>query len=110
MITQDDAERAVDWLRDNAARMAQERAQRLYLEQWIKTVKATIQSEQQGVSAATAEIIALASPRYAKALLAYKAAIEADERNRFLITAAEAKIEYWRSAEATRRSEGRATS
>ena len=109
MITQADAERAVDWLRDNATRMAQERAERLYLEQYIKTVKATIQTEQEGVSVAAAEIVALASPRYLAVLVAYREAIKADETNRFLIVAAEAKIDAWRSQESTRRAEGRAT-
>ena len=108
MITQDDAEKAVEWLRDNARRMAQERAERLYMEQWIKTVKATIQSEQGGVSAAAAEIVALASPRYLAALQAYRDSIRSDETNRFLIAAAEAKIDAWRSQESTRRAEGRA--
>ncbi len=110
MISPDDAEKAVDWLRDHAKSMAQARAERLYLEQYIKTVKATIQSEQQGVSAAAAEIVALASPRYMASLQAYKEAILADETNRFLVAAAEAKIEAWRSQESTRRAEGKAYS
>jgi hypothetical protein len=108
MITTEDAEKAVDFLRDNATRMAQERAERLYLEQWVKTVKATLQSGSGESSAAKAEIVALASPKYLAALQAYRQAIEADERNRFLITAAEAKIEAWRSQESTRRAEGKA--
>lgn len=110
MITQDDAERAVDWLGNNASEIAQARAERLYIEQWIKTVKATIQAEQEGMSAAASEIVALASPRYAKALAAFKEAVLADERFRFLVAAAEARIEAWRSQESTRRAEGRATS
>jgi translation elongation factor EF-Ts len=108
MITQDDAEKAVDWLRANARKMAQERAERLYLEQWIKTVKATLQTEQVGTSAAASEIAALASPKYLAALQAYKQAVEGDEYNRFMVTAAEAKIEAWRSQESTRRAEGKA--
>lgn len=109
MITQDQAERAVDWLRENARPMAQARAERLYLEQWIKTVRATLQAESQEPSAAKAEMVALASPKYLAALQAYKAAIEADEYARFMVTAAEAKIDAWRSQESTRRAEGRAT-
>ncbi len=105
MITQDDAEKAVDWLRDNAYRMAQERAERLYMEQYIKTVKATIQSEQSGLSTAAAEVVALASPRYLATLQAYRDSIKSDEANRFLAAAAEAKIEAWRSQESTRRAE-----
>jgi alpha/beta superfamily hydrolase len=108
VITQDDAEKAVDWLRANARKMAQERAERLYLEQWIKTVKAQLQVESPAPSAARAEMIALASPKYLAALQAYKQAVEADEYNRFMVTAAEAKIEAWRSQESTRRAEGKA--
>lgn len=110
MITQDDAERAVDWLKANARSMAQARAERLYMEQWIKTVKATLQQEQAGVSVAASEMAALASPKYMAALQAYKQAVEADEYNRFVAASAEAKIEAWRSQESTRRAEGKAYS
>ena len=109
MITQQDAERAVDWLRDNVTKIAQERANRLYMEQYIKTVKATIQVEQAGMSAAASEIVALSSPRYLEVLQAYRDAIQADETNRFWVVAAEVKIDAWRSQESTRRAEGRAT-
>jgi hypothetical protein len=109
MITQEDAERAVDWLGKSAARMAIERAERMYLEQYIKTVKATLMAEEGDASAAKAEMLALASPKYLAALQAYKEAIRVDENNRFLLTAAEARIEAWRSQESTRRAEGKAT-
>ncbi len=109
MITQDQAEKTVDWLRDNARPIAQARAERLYMEQWIKTVKATIQSEQIGMSVAAAETVALASPRYLAALQAFKESVEADEYLRFMAAAAEAKIDAWRSQESTRRMEAKAT-
>lgn len=108
MITQEAAEKAVDWLVTNARTMAAARAQRLYMEQWIKTVKATLMQEMVGLSMAAAESSALSSPRYLEALQAYREAVEADEHNRFLVTAAEAKIEAWRSQEASRRAEGKA--
>ncbi len=111
MISQDDAEKAVDWMRDNARSMAQARAERLYMEQYIKTVKATLQMEDSASpSIAASEMRALASPKYMAALQAYKEAITADETNRFLIAAAEAKIDAWRSQESTRRAEGKAYS
>ena len=109
MITQDQAEKAVDWLRENARSMAQSRAERLYLEQWIKTVKATLQAESPATTSTKSEIYALSSPKYLSSLQTYKAAVEADEYNRFMVTAAEAKIEAWRSQESTRRAEGKAT-
>ena len=83
MISQDQVEKAVDWLRENARSMAQARAERLYLEQYIRTVKATLQAEAGG-SAASSEITALASPKYLAALQAYKEAVEIDEYNRFM--------------------------
>ena len=102
MITEADAEKAVDWVRDNASRMAQERAERLYMEQWIKTVKASLQ-QVFGGSAASSEIEALASPKYLAALQAFREAVQKDEHNRFLLAAAEAKIDAWRSQESSRR-------
>lgn len=108
MISSDDAERAVDWLRNNATQIGEARATRVYLEQWVKTVKARVMVEQIGLSNAAAEAVALASESYSQALEAYRDAVREDERLRFLATAAEAKLEFWRSQEATRRAEGKA--
>lgn len=108
MISQDDAEKAVDWLRDNASTAAKARAERLYLEQWIKTVKAQAMQAFGSLPVAAQEREALTSTAYLAALQAYREAIEADETMRFLIAAAEAKIEAWRSQESTRRAEGKA--
>jgi len=107
MITQDDAERAVDWLRNNADNIAQARATRLYMEQWLKSQRALLQCQQQGMSAAASEAVALSHPDYLKSLSAFKDAVHRDEYMRWMATAAEAKIEYWRSQEATSRAIGR---
>lgn len=108
MISTDDAERAVDWLRDSAAKIGEARATRMYMEQWIKTVCATLMGESQSASAAAQERDALASAKYMAALQAYREAIQQDETLRMLTKAAEAKIEFWRSQESTRRAEGKA--
>jgi len=103
LITDAEIERALDWLRDNAEPMAKARAERLYLEQWVKTVKAQEMMHQQGMSVAASETVALTSTKYTDSLLAFKAAVYEDERLRFLGKAAEAKIEAFRTFEATRR-------
>lgn len=108
MISEADIERAVDWLRDNAAEAAKARAERLYLEAWVKTVLAQESEKAQGSSAAQRESIARTRPAYLAALQAYREAIEADERARFMRDAAAAKIEAWRTMESTRRAEGKA--
>ena len=110
MIRAEDAERAVDWLRDNARALAQARAERLYLEQFLKTVKAEGMKQHMGLPVSAQEREALCSPKYMATLDAYKEAITNDEHMRFLAAAAEARIEAWRSQESTRRAEGKAYS
>jgi hypothetical protein len=96
-IEDDSVERCLDYLRDSADKAAVARAQRHYLEQWLRSVRATVMLTAPGSSAADREAFALASPDYAKALEGYRAAVEADERFRFLREAAAAKVEAWRT-------------
>lgn len=95
--------KAVDWLRDNADRMALARANRIYLEAWVKTVKAQQMLRHPGASNAAQETLALSSTDYLAALVAYREAIEIDEKYRFLAQAAEAQFEAWRTLSANQR-------
>lgn len=106
-ISADDVERALDWLVQNATKAAQARANRVYLEQFVRTVRAERQVKEMlgGASAAAAEATALASSEYKSILLGLKEAVEEDERMRWLCTAAEAKLEFFRTQESTRRAE-----
>lgn len=103
MISEDEIERALCYLRDEAPRDAQARANRLYLEQFLKTVLAQEQTKLTGMSATAAEAMARTSQPYLDVLQAYKETVQEDERRRFLRSAAEAKIEVWRSQEASNR-------
>lgn len=108
MITEQEAERAIDYLRDTAGKASQARANRVYMEAWVKTVKAQEQAKHAGSSVAAGEIQALTSDAYMKALDALREAVRVDEEYRFLREAANAKFEYWRSQEASRRMEAKA--
>lgn len=110
MISFDDVEKAVDWLRDNAVIAAKARAERVYMESYIKTVLAQESQKVQAASATAQEREARTKPAYLAALQALREAVEADETHRFLRDAASAKIEAWRTQESTRRAEGRAYS
>lgn len=110
MITQDDVERAVDWLRDTATDGAKYRAERIYMEHYVKTALAQEMLKSLSESAAGQERDARCSPTFLTAIQALREAVEADERHRFLRAAAEAKIEAYRTFEATRRAEGKAYS
>ncbi len=108
-ITAEQVEAALEWLVTNATRAAQARANRVYLQDFVKVVRAERQVKEMlgGASAAAAEALALASEEYKVALLGLKAAVEEDERMRWLCTTAESRIEAWRSLEATRRAQER---
>jgi uncharacterized protein YchJ len=110
MITEADVERAVAYLRDTAEPAAKARAERLYLDDYSRVLKATIMSEHLAEPVNAQERHAYSDMRYRNHLEALRLAIFEDEKSRFLRAAAEAKIEAWRTMESTRRAEGKAYS
>ena len=103
IVTDEAVEAALDYLRDNADMAAKARAERIYVEEFRKTLKARLMQEHVGESIGSQEREAYADTRYAAHLDAIKEAVYADERQRFLRQAAIAKVEAWRSASANRR-------
>ena len=103
MINEQEVEAAVDWLRDTAQEAAQKRAERLYLDEYRKVLRAQLMKQHMDLPVSAQEREALADPKYAEHLQALRIAIDKDERMRFLRVAAEAKIEAWRSMNANYR-------
>ena len=68
-----------------------------------------LMAETAGKSVAAAEVDALANPEYIELLEGLKAAIEVEEKLKWMLTAAQAKVEVWRSLEASARVVDRAT-
>lgn len=102
--------RALDFIRDNAPSYAKAKAERVYLEEYRKTKKALCMksAETDGFQTAAAqEREAYADPEYQKLLTGLKAAVEEEERLRWMIVAAQAKIEVWRTLEANKRVEAK---
>ncbi len=102
--------RALDFIRDNAPAYAQAKAERVYLEQFRKTRKALGMREAELAghkSAVLQEREAYAGEEYMQLLEGLKAAVEVEERLRWQMTAAQAKIEVWRTLESTRRIEAK---
>lgn len=96
-ITDDEIDKALDYLRDNARDAAQAKANRVYVEEYRKVVKAQLMKEHGSMSAVLQEREALSDPRYVQHLEAIKQAVELDEGHRFLRAAADAKIDAWRT-------------
>jgi hypothetical protein len=110
VITDEDVDKAVEYLRTNARSAAQARANRIYMEEYRKVVKAQIMRENTGLPLGAQEVVACSDARYMQHLQAVKEAVEKDEYNRWMMVAAEAKIEAWRTQQANQRAEAKAYS
>lgn len=108
MISELEIEKALDWLRDSALKCAQARANRIYVEEFAKSLKSTLMKEWADEPLGVQEREARADPRYLAHLEAIKEAVIEDERNRFMREAALAKIEAWRTQSSNLRAEGKA--
>lgn len=102
-ISEESIEQALDYLRDNAISAAKARAERIYMEEYRKTLKAHIMQEKQMLALGAQERDAYADKRYIDHLKAMRTAIEEDEKHRFLLAAAEAKISAWQTMQANAR-------
>ena len=102
--------KSLDFIRDQAPVYAKAKADRVYLEQYRKTKKALgmRKAELEGHKASAAqEREAYADEDYIELLNGLREAVEVEERLRWMIVAAQAKIEVWRTIEANRRAEAK---
>lgn len=102
MVTDEQAEKAADFIRDNAENFANAKADRIYDEEYRKSLKAILFNDEEG-AAAVRENAAYASDRYIEHLHRLRDSVFQEERLRGLIKAAEMKIELWRSQSANAR-------
>ena len=99
--------KGLDYIRDHAKQYAQAKANRVYLEEYRKTLKARLMAQQLGDPVNAQERFAYAHPEYAELLDGLKVAIEQEENLRWKLIAAQAKIEVWRSLSANQRAESK---
>lgn len=107
MISDDDAQRALDWMVAHADKAAKARADRLILEESLKPSKARLMKDSGQDSLGAQEREALATPQYQTLLDGLRAAVYEDERYRLLYKAAEARIEAWRTLSSNARAQGK---
>lgn len=107
MITDESIEQAVEYLRTNSVRAAKARAERIYMEEYRKVVKAQIMRAHDDKALGAQEAIAYADPKYTEHLKVMQEAIEKDEYCRWMMVAAEAKIEAWRTQQSNQRALGK---
>jgi len=98
-----DPHEAINYMIKNAKAYAQAKAEVTYLEEFRKSKKAMLFSSAIGNTVADRENQAYSHPEYLAVLDGLKAAVEKAEGLRWMLVAAQARIDVWRSQEASNR-------
>lgn len=104
-----DPHEAIDFLYINATAYAQAKAEVTYLEQFRKSKKAILFNNSIGNTIADRENFAYSHHEYLELLKGLKEAVEKAEMLRWQLIAAQARIDVWRSQEASNRNIDRST-
>ena len=103
-----DPHKAVDYILANAGKYAKAKSERVHLEEFRKSKKALLMAQCPERAANAREQYAYSHPEYIALLDGLRAAIEIEEGLRWSQTAAQLRVEIWRSQEATNRAQDRA--
>jgi len=106
-MNQKDINLAADYLYTHGAKYAEAKGHRVYLEEYRKSQKAMLMkaalADGRAKTAAAAEVEAYADPAYVEVLKGLQAAVEREEELRWGLVSAQARIDIWRSNEASNR-------
>ncbi len=101
--------KAIQFLIDTAPLYSRAKASRMYLDEFRKSRKAQLMAQAGTEVLGKQETFAYAHPEYIQILEGIKEAVELEERYRWLMTAAQARIEVWRTEQYSARMEIKAT-
>jgi hypothetical protein len=101
--------KAIQYLIDTAPLYAKAKSDRMFLEEFRKSRKAQLASQAGTEVLGKQETFAYAHPEYIEILEGIREAVEKEERFRWLMTAAQARIEVWRTEQYSARIEQKAT-
>jgi hypothetical protein len=104
-----DPHKAVEYIIKESGNYAAAKANRTYIENYLRSAKSAFMLESTATSIAAKEMEAYANDDYIALLHGLKEAIEEEETLKWKLIAAQARIEIWRSQEATNRTIDRAT-
>ena len=109
MSNERDPHKAVDYIIANANKFAKAKAERVYLEEYRKSLKALLMKRSLEESIGAQEREAYAHQEYRDLLQGLKDAVEIEEKLRWDLIAAQARVEIWRTEQANLRAEGKVT-
>jgi hypothetical protein len=101
--------KAVEFIIKQSSVFAAAKANRTYIENYLRSAKSKLMMESTASSIAAKEMEAYATDDYVDLLQGLKEAVEVEEKLKWQLIAAQARIEIWRSQEATNRTIDRAT-
>ena len=101
--------KAIQYIIDTAPLYAKAKADRMYLEEYRKSKKAKLMSQAGTEVLGKQETYAYAHADYVEILEGIKQAVEKEENYRWLLSAAQARIEVWRTQQYSMRAEIKAT-
>ena len=101
--------RAIQFLIDTAPLYSRAKADRIYLDEFRRSRRAQLMSQAGTEVLGKQETFAYAHPEYIQILEGIREAVETEERYRWLMTAAQARIEVWRTEQYSARMEVKAT-
>ena len=112
-MNEKDINAAVDYIYTQGKQYAQAKAHRVYLEEYKRSLRSIIMkrviAEKKAKSSAAAEMEAYADESYIQLLKGLQEATEQEEALRFGLVSAQARIDVWRSLEASNRTMDRVT-
>ena len=103
-----DPQKSLEAMHATGPLLAQARADRVYAEEYRKSLKAILMKEHAALPAVAQEREAYADQRYLAHLDALKTAVEAEEAARWRMVTAQAAVEVWRTQCANNRNFDRA--
>ena len=102
-----DPNKAIKFIQENAQAYANAKGTRIHLESFLKTVKAQLMSESDEKTLGAQEAFAYAHGRYIDQLQALKDAVIEEEYLKYMLRAAEMRIEIFKVEQYTLRAEMR---
>lgn len=103
MSTDRDPHKAVDFILANASKFAKAKAERVYIENFMRSKKALLMKDSPESSGIGQERDAYAASEYIALSEGLKEAVEIEETLRWSLVAAQMRVDIWRSQEASNR-------
>ena len=103
-----DPHTAIDYMLKHAGKHAAAKANRVYIENFLRSKKAILMCESDAKAANEREQYAYAHKEYQQLIDGLKAAVEDEERLKWEMIAVQLRVEVWRSEQASNRNQDRA--